>query len=69
MGGIYEHYKGHIYKVIGTAMHSETLEDLVIYVNTEDPGKLWARPKEMFLENVAVRGKSVPRFKLVKKPL
>ena len=29
--GIYRHYKGNKYEVIGLARHSETLDDMVIY--------------------------------------
>jgi len=29
--GIYRHYKGNEYEVIGIGKHSETLEDLVVY--------------------------------------
>jgi len=29
--GIYRHYKGNEYEVIGLAKHSKTLEDMVIY--------------------------------------
>jgi hypothetical protein len=32
IGGTYQHYKGKYYKVLGIAKHSETNEDLVIYV-------------------------------------
>ncbi len=70
--GKYQHYKGKFYEVIGTARHSETLEELVIYralYESEEFGKnaLWARPKKMFLETVTVDGKEVPRFRLIEK--
>ena len=29
--GIYEHYKGNQYEVLGEATHSETMEKLVLY--------------------------------------
>lgn len=63
--GIYEHYKGKKYKVIGVAKHSETLEDLVIYeaLYDNETSKLWARPISMFDEQVEVNGKKVPRFR------
>lgn len=67
--GIYEHYKNlnHKYRVIGVAKHSETLEDLVIYeaLYDNEMSKLWARPLDMFIGEVEIEGKSVPRFKYV----
>jgi hypothetical protein len=31
VAGIYRHYKGQRYRVLGTAQHSETMEPLVVY--------------------------------------
>ncbi|MEK7177091.1 MAG: DUF1653 domain-containing protein [Patescibacteria group bacterium] len=66
--GIYKHYKGKEYRVIGIAKHSETLEDLVIYEPLYDNGisKLWARPRSMFEEEVVVKGEKVSRFKYLR---
>ena len=71
--GIYEHYKGKRYEVIGVAHHSETLEELVVYrALYEIPefgiNSLWVRPKKMFMENVMVDGKTVPRFRPIHNP-
>lgn len=57
----YQHYKGGIYQLLTIAKHSETGEKLVIYQNSE--GKVFARPYDMFFENVLVNGEMVPRFK------
>lgn len=56
--------------MIGVARHSETLEELVVYralYESKKFGKnaLWVRPLKMFLEEVEVDGKKVPRFKYV----
>ncbi len=61
--GRYRHYKGGEYQVVGTARHSETDELLVVYRCLYDNDSLWARPLEMFLENVVVDGASLPRFR------
>ncbi|MFN5831238.1 MAG: DUF1653 domain-containing protein, partial [Bacteroidota bacterium] len=29
--GIYKHYKGKLYEVIGLVRHSETLEEMILY--------------------------------------
>ena len=64
--GIYEHYKGKEYEVIGIAKHSETLEKLVVYRTLCGKHDLWARPLKMFTEKVEVNGKKVPRFRYIK---
>jgi len=60
--GRYRHYKGNDYQVIGIARHSETEEELVVYRKLYDDGSLWVRPAAMFVEDVNVDGRTVPRF-------
>lgn len=66
MLGIYRHYKGNFYEVIGVAHHSETMEELVVYAalyETEfGAHALFVRPKNMFEEMVEWEGKMMPRF-------
>jgi hypothetical protein len=50
--GRYRHYKGKEYSVIGTARHSETLEEMIVYRQEYGDHVLWVRPKEMFSETV-----------------
>lgn len=61
--GRYRHYKGNEYTVIGVAEHSETREPMVVYRPEYGERGLWVRPLAMFIENVAVDGQSVPRFR------
>ncbi|WP_421863873.1 DUF1653 domain-containing protein [Motiliproteus sp.] len=63
--GLYRHYKGNEYRVIGTAVHSETEELLVVYQPQYGDRKLWVRPLEMFVETVRVDGAEVLRFALI----
>ena len=63
--GRYRHYKGNEYEVIGVAKHSETLEELVVYRALYGDFALWVRPLKMFLEDVEIDGKKVPRFQYV----
>jgi len=67
--GIYEHYKGKKYEVLGIGKHSETLEDLVFYEAQykNELSQLWARPVKLFTDEVEVLGKKVPRFRYIDK--
>jgi len=60
--GIYRHYKGNLYEVIGSAKHSETEEPLVVYRALYGEFGLWVRGREMFLGDVEVDGRSMRRF-------
>lgn len=60
--GIYRHYKGKYYEVIGEAKHSETLEDMVVYKALYGENELWVRPKRMWNEEIELNGKTVKRF-------
>jgi hypothetical protein len=64
--GLYRHYKGADYRVIGVARHSESEEALVVYQALYGAFGLWVRPLEMFCSQVEVDGVSMPRFALVK---
>jgi len=52
VGKLYQHFKGNKYKVIATAMHTETNEKLVVYQSVDDNTKVYARPIEMFISEV-----------------
>ena len=60
--GRYRHFKGKEYEVIGTALHSETLEPVVVYRALYGEGGLWVRPAAMWNERVERDGYSGPRF-------
>ncbi len=63
--GVYEHYKGNRYELIGIAKHSETLEDMVVYRALYGDEDIWVRPLSMWSETIKVNGTNVPRFKLI----
>jgi len=63
--GVYQHYKGPKYEVLGLARHSETEEELVVYRALYGEFGIWVRPMSMFLEEVDVNGSVRPRFSLL----
>ena len=63
--GIYRHFKGNLYQVIGTVFHSETEEELVLYIPQYGDRKMWVRPLDNFLSPKEIDGKKVVRFEFV----
>ncbi|WP_460507962.1 DUF1653 domain-containing protein [Hydrogenophaga soli] len=68
--GLYRHYKGGWYAVVGDARCSETLQGMTLYLDLggADPGRCWVRPSAMFVEQVSVDGLVQPRFTPVDEP-
>lgn len=68
--GVYKHFKNedHFYKVFGVCNNTETNAYLVVYSAMYGPhqGYLAVRDLDMFLEEVEVNGKKIPRFTLIK---
>ena len=60
--GKYRHFKGNEYEVIGTAKHSETMEEMVVYRALYGEFGLWVRPASMWEETVERDGKTYTRF-------
>jgi hypothetical protein len=62
--GVYKHYKGGLYLVLGVAQHSENGEKLVAYIQMSGAkgAKIWVRPYKMFFDEVVADGVIKPRF-------
>lgn len=61
--GRYRHFKGGEYEVIGTARHSETEEEVVVYRALYGERGLWVRPRRLWDEPVRRDGYDGPRFR------
>lgn len=60
----HRHYKGGLYRVVGTALHTETKEKLVVYEHLFPHEKqLFVRPADMFYGNIE---DGSPRFAPIK---
>ena len=60
--GIYRHFKGNRYELLGMANHSETMEPMVVYRALYGEGGLWVRPAAMWNEIVYKPNYHGPRF-------
>lgn len=65
--GVYRHYKGGLYMMLGLARHSETDETFVAYVplGVQEGPRITVRPYNMFFEVVEVEGSQRPRFEFI----
>lgn len=63
--GKYRHFKGNEYEVVSIAKHSETLEEMVVYKELKNDGKVWVRPAVMWNETVERDGKIFKRFEFI----
>jgi len=57
------HFKGGLYKMLGIAQHSETLEEMVVYQALYGKHEIWVRPKTMFFDKIVRNGIKIDRFK------
>ena len=60
--GLYRHYKGLMYEVLGTVRHSESLEPMTLYRALYGERGMWVRPAAMFEEEVTIEGLRQARF-------
>jgi hypothetical protein len=57
----YRHYKGGTYDIVCEA-RLEADPGVVMMIYKSEEGLIWARPKEVFFEQVQYEGEIVPRF-------
>jgi hypothetical protein len=63
---LYKHFKGQEYITIEKAMHTETLNKLILYY-AKGSDLLYARPCSMFKETINIKGEEKLRFKPINK--
>lgn len=55
-GQKYLHFKGREVEILELGKHSETLEEYVIYIHTDEENPtIWIRPIEMFQSKISKR--------------
>ena len=61
------HFKGGLYKMLGIACHSESLEQVVVYQALYGSNKIWVRPLDLFFDKITLNGVLIGRFKEITK--
>ncbi len=60
--GIYRHFKGNYYRLIGPAVDADTGEDYILYRQMYAPFGYWIRPRAMFFGCRMTENGPVRRF-------
>lgn len=63
--GLYRHYKGGHYRVLGTVRHSEDLQPMTLYQALYGEQGMWVRPATTFAEVGEFNGQLQPRFERI----
>ena len=64
-GGHYKHFKGGNYVLLNIAKDHETCDKIAVYMSLDGKPDVWARPLDMFLEDVNDHGNIKPRFEYI----
>ncbi len=68
INGVYEHFKGNQYKVIGVCEELESDKKYVLYMPLYNDSGFWIREYEMFFEKIERDEKIIDRFKFIDSP-
>ena len=65
--GLYRHFKGNTYRVFGVGKHTESHDNFVLYQGLYHSPEfgvhpLWARPADLFFDEMDRPGYKGPRF-------
>ena len=63
--GVYRHFKGNLYEVLGFAYHSEDMSVMVVYKALYGDMELWVRDARMWEEYVVRDGVKMKRFEYI----
>ncbi len=62
VAGLYKHYTGTVYNVLGVGTDTETLGKVVVYTTTEGSFRIWTTPLKQFCSHVSKDGHQVRQY-------